>query len=83
MGPMMVERMTFERTGRWPGPLLRRILGLAVGNPLFVAELLRAYQSAGALAEQGPEAIEARFELDLQVSSEVRVASSRPGRRWL
>jgi DNA-binding CsgD family transcriptional regulator len=66
MGPMMVERMTFERTGRWPGPLLRRILGLAVGNPLYVAELLRAYQDAGALAEAGPETIEARFELDLQ-----------------
>jgi DNA-binding CsgD family transcriptional regulator len=68
MGPMMVDRLVHERTGRWPGPLLRRILGLAVGNPLFVAELLRAYQSAGALAEAGPEAIEARFELDLQGS---------------
>jgi DNA-binding CsgD family transcriptional regulator/tetratricopeptide (TPR) repeat protein len=63
MGPMMVERLVFERTGRWPGPQLRRILGLAAGNPLFVAELLRAYEHAGALAEAGPDAIEARFEL--------------------
>ena len=48
MGPMMVERLVYDRTGRWPGPLLRRVLGLAAGNPLFVAELLRAYQDAGA-----------------------------------
>ncbi len=40
MGPMMVERLVYDRTGRWPGPLLRRVLGLAAGNPLFVAELL-------------------------------------------
>jgi DNA-binding CsgD family transcriptional regulator len=66
MGPMMVERLVYDRTGRWPGPLLRRILGLAAGNPLFVAELLRAYQTAGALAEADPDAIEARFELDLR-----------------
>ena len=68
MGPMMVERMTFERTGRWPGPRLRRMLRLAAGNPLFVTELLRAYQSAGALTSAGPETIEARFELDLRGS---------------
>ena len=66
MGLMMVERLVHDRTGRWPGPLLRRILGLAVGNPLFVAELLRAYQTAGALAEAGPDVIEARVELDLR-----------------
>jgi DNA-binding CsgD family transcriptional regulator len=65
MGPMMVERLVHDRTGRWPGSLLRRILGVAAGNPLFVAELLRAYGSAGALAEAGPDVIEARFELDL------------------
>ena len=53
MGPMMVERLVHERTGRWPGPQLRRILGLAAGNPLFVGELLRAYQHAGALADAG------------------------------
>ncbi len=68
MGPMMVERLTHERTGRWPGPLLRRVLGLAAGNPLFVAELLRAYQKAGALAEADPETIEAKVELDLRGS---------------
>ena len=68
MGPMMVERLVHDRTGRWPGPLLRRILALAAGNPLFVAELLRAYQNAGALAETGPDAIEARFELDLRAT---------------
>ena len=50
MGPMMLERLVYDRMGRWPGPLLRRILGLAAGNPLFAAELLRAYPSAGALA---------------------------------
>ena len=66
MGPMMVERLVYDRTGRWPGPLLRRILGLAAGNPLFVAELLRAYQRAGALTDAGPDLIEARFELDLR-----------------
>jgi DNA-binding CsgD family transcriptional regulator len=65
MGRMMVERLVYDRTGRWPGPLLRRVLGLAAGNPLFVAELLRAYQEAGALTETGPDSVEARFELDL------------------
>jgi DNA-binding CsgD family transcriptional regulator len=68
MGPMMVERLVHDRTGRWPGPLLRGILVTAAGNPLFVAELLRAYQNAGALAESAPDAIEARFELDLRGS---------------
>ena len=66
MGPMMVERLVYDRTGRWPGPLLRRILELAAGNPLFVAELLRAYQRVGALTDAGPDLIEARFELDLR-----------------
>lgn len=64
MGPMMVERLVHDRTGRWPGPLLRRILAVAAGNPLFVAELLRAYQSADALADVVPDLVEARFELD-------------------
>ena len=64
MGPMMVERLVYDRTGRWPGPRLRRVLGLAAGNPLFAAELLRAYQDAGALAEAGPDVVETRFELD-------------------
>jgi hypothetical protein len=45
-------------------PLLRRVPKLAAGNPLFVAELLRAYQDADALAEAGPDSVEARFELD-------------------
>ncbi|MGB6584031.1 MAG: AAA family ATPase, partial [Streptosporangiaceae bacterium] len=66
MSQMMVERLVFDRTGRWPGPLLRRILGLAAGNPLFAGELLRAYESAGALAEAGPDTIEAKFELDMR-----------------
>jgi DNA-binding NarL/FixJ family response regulator len=66
MGPMLVERMVFERTGRWPGPLLRRVLGLAAGNPFFVGELLDAYEKAGAFATAGPDSIEAKFELDLQ-----------------
>jgi DNA-binding CsgD family transcriptional regulator len=66
MSRMMVERLVFDRTGRWPGPLLRRILGLAAGNPLFAGELLRAYENAGALAEAGPDTIEAKFELDVR-----------------
>jgi predicted ATPase len=66
MGPMMVERLVHDRTGRWPGPLLRRSLGLAAGNPLFVGELLSAYQRVGALAEADSDSIEARFELDLR-----------------
>jgi len=68
MGAMMTERLVFDQTGRWPGPLLRRILGLAAGNPLFVGELLRGYRNAGALTDAGPDAIEARFELDLQAT---------------
>ena len=68
MSRMMVERLVFDRTGRWPGPQLRRILGQAAGNPLFVAELLRAYQSAGALAEAGPDTVEARLELGPQAT---------------
>lgn len=40
--------------------------GASGGNPLFVAELLRAYQRADALAEDGPDTIEARFELSLR-----------------
>jgi DNA-binding CsgD family transcriptional regulator len=68
LGPMLVERMVFERTGRWPGPLLHRVLGLAAGNPFFVGELLDAYQKAGALATAGPDSIEAKFELGLQAT---------------
>jgi hypothetical protein len=68
MSRMMVERLVFDRTGRWPGPVLRRILGQAAGNPLFAGELLRAYASAGALAEAGPDTIEARLELGLQAT---------------
>jgi len=68
MGPMMVERLVHDQTGRWPGPGLRRVLAMAAGNPLFVAELLRAYQNAGALEEAGPDTIEVRFELDLRGS---------------
>jgi DNA-binding CsgD family transcriptional regulator len=66
MSPMMVERMVHDQTGRWPGPLLRRILAAAAGNPLFVTGLLRAYQDADALRKSGPDVIEARFELDVR-----------------
>jgi DNA-binding CsgD family transcriptional regulator len=66
MGPMMVERLVRDQTGRWPGPRLRDVLGLAAGNPLFVDELLGTYERAGALAEADPDLIEARFELDLR-----------------
>jgi DNA-binding CsgD family transcriptional regulator len=64
MGAMMVERLVYDQAGRWPGPRLRGVLGLAAGNPLFAGELLNAYQRAGALAEASPDLIEARFELD-------------------
>ena len=77
MGPMMVERLVFDRTGRWPGPALRRILGLAAGNPLFVGELLDAYQKAGALAATGPDVMEARFELDQQATGLEEVIRSQ------
>src|ERR1700722_294612 len=59
MGRMLVERLVFDRTGRWPGPRLGHALGLAAGNPLFVVELLRAHRGAGALAETGSDGIEA------------------------
>jgi DNA-binding CsgD family transcriptional regulator/tetratricopeptide (TPR) repeat protein len=68
MGRMTVERLIFDRTSRWPGSRLRRVLDLASGNPLFVTELLRAYERAGALAETGPDTVEARFELDLEAT---------------
>jgi DNA-binding CsgD family transcriptional regulator len=68
MGPMLVERMVFDRTGRWPGPLLRSVLGLAAGNPFFVGELLDAYRKADALAVTGPDSVEAKFELGLQAT---------------
>jgi DNA-binding CsgD family transcriptional regulator len=68
MGRMMVERLVFDHTGRWPGPALLRVLEVAAGHPLFAAELLRAYQDAGALAEAGPDIIEARFELGSQTT---------------
>jgi DNA-binding CsgD family transcriptional regulator len=77
MGPMLVERMVFERTGRWPGPLLRRILGLAAGNPLFAGELLDAYDKAGALAVAGPDSVEAQFELGLQATGLDEVISAQ------
>jgi DNA-binding CsgD family transcriptional regulator len=68
MDRMMVERLVFDRTGRWPGPELCRILESAAGNPLFAAELLRGYADADALAELAPDSIEARFELDLHAT---------------
>jgi DNA-binding NarL/FixJ family response regulator len=68
MGPMMAERLVFDETGRWPGPLLRRVLRLAAGNPLFIRQLLRSYQDAGALASTAPDTVDARFELDLRSS---------------
>jgi DNA-binding CsgD family transcriptional regulator len=79
MGRMMVERLVFDQTGRWPGPLLQRILGLAAGNPLFVGELLRGYRNAGALTDIGPDTIEARFELDLQAAGLDKVIRAHLG----
>lgn len=68
MGGLRVERLVFDQTRRWPGPVLCRILEMAAGNPLFVGEVLRGYESAGALAHVEPDGIEARFELDLQAT---------------
>ena len=69
MGPMMTERLVYDHTGRWPGPVLRRVLDLAAGNPLFATELLGTYERAGALAEAGPDSVDARFELDLRATA--------------
>jgi DNA-binding CsgD family transcriptional regulator len=68
MDRMMVERLVFDQTGRWPGPWLSRVLEPAAGHPLFAAELLRAYTDAAALTELGPDTVEVRFELDLQAT---------------
>jgi DNA-binding NarL/FixJ family response regulator len=68
MDRMMVERMVFDRTGRWPGRRLAGVLESAGGHPLFVTELLRAYANAGALTEVGPDSVEVRFELALQAT---------------
>jgi DNA-binding CsgD family transcriptional regulator len=68
MGPMMTERLVYDHTGRWPGPVLRRVLDLAAVNPLFATELLGTYERAGALAEAGPDSVDARFELDLRAT---------------
>jgi DNA-binding NarL/FixJ family response regulator len=68
MGPMMTERLVYDHTGRWPGPVLRRVLDLAAGNPLFATELLGTYERAGALAEAGPDSVDTRFELDLRAT---------------
>ena len=46
------------------GPAAAPHPGRRGGNSLFVAELLRAYQNADALADVVPDLIEARFELD-------------------
>ncbi len=80
MATMMVERLVHERTGRWPGPLLRRILAMAAGHPMFVVELLRSYGSAGVLVETGPDLIEARFELDLRASGLEELIRAQLGR---
>src|SRR5579875_612880 len=68
MGRMLVERLVFEATGRWPGPVLRRVLDQAGGNPMFAGELLRGYAAAGALTEPDPATVEAKFELSVQVT---------------
>jgi DNA-binding CsgD family transcriptional regulator/tetratricopeptide (TPR) repeat protein len=79
MGRMTVERLIFDRTSRWPGSRLRRVLDLASGNPLFVTELLHAYERAGALAETGPDTVEARFELDLEATGLAAVIRAHLG----
>ena len=67
MGPMMVERLVFDRTGRWPGPLLRRILGLAAGQ-----SAVRRPNCCAPTRTRAPwrkpdrTPIEARFELDVR-----------------
>ena len=61
-------QLTGLKLHRWPGPVLRRVLGLAAGHPLFATELLRAYAEAGALTDRGPDTIEARTELGPEAS---------------
>src|SRR6185437_1261147 len=79
MGPMMTERLVYDHTGRWPGPVLRRVLDLAAGNPLFATELLGTYERAGALAEAGPDSVDARFELDLRATGLTEVVRAHLG----
>ena len=60
MDAMMVERLVFDRTGRWPAQRLRELLEPAAGNPLFVTELLRALDDSDALITSGADAVEVR-----------------------
>ena len=62
MDRMMVERLVFDRTRRWPGPRLRALLEPAAGNPLFVTELLRALDKSDALLATGSDTVDVRPE---------------------
>src|SRR5664280_2638049 len=63
MDMMSVERMVFDRTGRWPGVRLRQSIGSAAGNPLFVVELIRALEMGGALVPYGVDIIDIDSEI--------------------
>jgi DNA-binding CsgD family transcriptional regulator len=65
MDKMSVERMVFDRTGRWPGVRLRQSIGSAAGNPLFVVELIRALEKDCALVPYGVDIID----VDSEISS--------------
>ncbi|MGW0035642.1 LuxR family transcriptional regulator [Gordonia sp. NB41Y] len=47
--PEMVRQIVTDMVGGAPGPALTRAVSIAQGNPLFVCELVRAWQQAGAL----------------------------------
>ena len=63
MDKMSVERMVFDRAGRWPGVRLRQLIGSAAGNPLFVIELIRALEMKGALVASGGDIIDVDSEI--------------------
>ena len=60
MDRMMVERLVFDRTRRWPGAGLRALLEPAAGNPLFVTELLRSLDNSDALLATGADSVDVR-----------------------
>jgi DNA-binding CsgD family transcriptional regulator len=60
MDRMMVERLVFDRTRRWPAAGLRSLLEPAAGNPLFVTELLRSLDNSDALLAIGADTVDVR-----------------------
>jgi DNA-binding CsgD family transcriptional regulator len=86
MGRMMVERLVFDRTGRWPGPALRRALEVDV-PALCAPELAQLVRGT---IDADPDAIEAaagvlaqagRGTLDAFAREELACAAAAAGDR--